>query len=160
MKKSIVVLLILGLVAAFAAAPAQAKKKKKVRTERVVEVPYTFGGVGVASPAATGGLCFTDETQPFGCKTVPVMAGEAYVKIEVVDATGTSVPGFISQGDIDGDTIADGYGEFCGAHVEPMPLNDEVTPVGVSIYPGVCQDASGGGIPTTGTIIATFSNMP
>ena len=161
MKKSVVVLLILGLVASFAVAPAQAKKKKKpARTERVVEVPYTFGGMGVATPAITGGLCFTDETMPFGCKTIPVQAGEQYVKIEIKDAVPSTVAGFISQGDVDGDGISDGYGEFCGAHAEPVPLNDEFTPVGVSFYPGVCSDGSGVSFPTTGTIVATFSNMP
>lgn len=163
MKRSIVVLLILGLVASFAVAPAQAKKKKKkknARVERVVEVPYTFGGLGVATPVRTGGVCFTDETMPFGCKTVPVQAGERFVKIEVKDSSGTTVPGFISQGDVDGDGISDGYGQFCGAHAKAVALNDESTPVGISMYPGTCSDVSGGGIPTTGTIVATFSNLP
>ena len=86
--------------------------------------------------------------------------GDKYIKVEVQDASGTTVPGFISQGDVDGDTISDGYGEFCGAHAEALPLNDEFTPVGISMYPGVRADASGGGIPTTGTIVVTFSNMP
>ena len=161
MKRSLAVLLVLGLEASFAVAPAQAKKKKKkpVRVERVVEIDYQLGNIGVATPAYTGGVCFVDPTMPASCKEVPVQKGDKFIKVEVQDASGTTVPGFISQGDTDGDTIADGYGQFCGVHTEAVPLNDEFTPVGVSMYPGVCADASGGGIPMTGTIVVTFSNM-
>lgn len=161
MKRSLAVLLVLGLAASLAAAPAQAKKKKKpVRVERVVEIDYQLGNLGAATPAYTGGVCFVDPTMPASCKEVPVQKGDKFIKVEVQDASGTTVPGFISQGDVDGDTISDGYGQFCGAHAEAVPLNDEFTPVGISMYPGVCADASGGGIPTTGTIVVTFSNMP
>jgi hypothetical protein len=162
MKRSIVVVLMAGLLAgAVTAAPAEAKKKKKeVRTERVVEIPYTLGNLGAATPAYTGGVCFVDPTMPASCKEVPLQAGDKYIKVEVADASGTTVPGFISQGDIDGDTISDGYGQFCGAHAEAVPLADAAAPVGISMYPGVCADASGGGIPTQGTITVTFTNMP
>ncbi|MGH2807469.1 MAG: hypothetical protein ACRDKT_09345 [Actinomycetota bacterium] len=166
MKRSVVVVLLVGLLAGLLmAVPAEAKKKKKkkkapVRVERVEEIPYTLGNLGVASPAFTGGVCFTDPSFPASCKEVPLQAGETYIKIEVQDATGSTVPGFISQGDVDGDGISDGYGEFCGAHAEAVPLADAAAPVGISMYPGVCADASGGGIPTEGTIVVTFSNMP
>jgi hypothetical protein len=162
MKRTIVVALTVGLVAGvFAIAPAEAKKKKKVvRVERVVEIPYTLGGIGVASPVRTGGVCLTDPTMPASCKEAPLQAGETYVKVEVTDASGTTVPGFISQGDTNGDGISDGYGQFCGAHAEAVALTDSAAPVGISMYPGVCSDATGGGIPTQGTIVVTFSNMP
>lgn len=32
--------------------------------------------------------------------------------------------------------------------------------VRVGFYPGVCSNAGGVSFPTTGTIVATFSNMP
>ena len=163
MKKTLSTLVILGLIfGAFMATPAEAKKKKKKakKTERVVEIDYTLGNLGVASPAFTGGVCFVDPTMPASCKEVPVTASEKYIKVEVKDATGTSVPGFISQGDTDGDGINDGYGEFCGSHDAPVQLTAPGTPVGVSMYPGICADASGGGIPTSGTLVVTLSNMP
>ena len=153
MKKSIVVLLILGLAAAFAAAPAQAKKKAK---PRVVEIPYQLGGIGASTPAYTGGVCFVDPTMPASCKEVPLMKGEKTIKVEILDATGTSVPGSINQGDIDGDGFNDIYGQFCGSTPEPLELQDEFAPVQFSMYAGVCQDASGAGIPTTGTIRFTL----
>jgi hypothetical protein len=164
MKRTIVVALTVGLIASvFAIAPAEAKKKKKkakpVRVERIVEIPYTLGGLGAATPVRTGGVCFTDPTMPASCKEVPLQAGETYIKVEVADSTGTTVPGFISQGDTDGDGISDGYGEFCGAHAEPVALTDAAAPVGISMYPGTCTTPSGG-IPTTGTITVTLSNMP
>ena len=163
MKKTLSTLVIMGLIfGAFMAAPAEAKKKKKkaVRTQRVVEIDYTLGNIGAATPAYTGGVCFVDPTMPASCKEVPVMASEKYIKVEVQDSSGTTVPGFISQGDTDGDGISDGYGQFCGAHEAPVQLTSPGTAVGVSMYPGTCADASGGGIPTTGTIKVTLSNMP
>ena len=160
MKKSVVVMLILGLVASFAVAPAQAKKKKVKRTERVVEIPYQLGGIGVSSPAATGGVCFTDPTMPASCKEVPLQEGETHIKIEITDATGTTVPGSMNQGDIDGDGFQDIYSQFCGSHPEPIELQDPFAPVSISMYPGVCGDASGAGIPTVGTITVTLSNAP
>ena len=161
MKRSLAVLLVLGLAASFAVAPAQAKKKKKpVRAERVVEVDYQLGGLGVSTPAATAGTCFVDPTQPASCKDVALMKGESYIKIEIQDASGTTVPGSMNQGDIDGDGVNDIYGQFCGAMPEPIQLQDSYAPVSISMYPGVCADASSGGIPTTGTIVVTLSNMP
>ena len=160
MKKTLSTLVVLGLIfGAFMAPPAEAKKKKK-RVQRVVEIDYTLGNLGVATPVRTGGVCFVDPTMPASCKEVPVSASEKYIKVEVADASGTTVPGFISQGDTDGDDIADGYGQFCGGHAEPVQLTSPGTVVGISMYPGTCSGAAGGGIPTTGTIVVTLSNMP
>lgn len=160
MKRSVSILLVLGLVfAAFAGVPAQAKKAK--RTERVVEISYTMGGIGVSSPAASGGVCPMTEPGSGECIEVPVIsAKEKYVKVEIVDALPTTIAGFISQGDVDGDGISDLYGDFCGGHPEAIPLEGGTAPVRISFYPGTCQDGSGVSFPTTGTITVTFSNMP
>ena len=164
MKKSIVTILVLGLIFASLAGSAEAKKKKakaKVvhKIERVVEIAYTGGNAGVATPAATGGSCFTG-TPVFTCQSTPSMPGETFVKIEVTDASGQKAGGFISQGDENGDGVDDGYGEFCGAHSEPVALTHPGEAVDISLYPGVCSDASGPSVVTTGTIKVTFSNMP
>ena len=163
MRKTIAVALALGLlVGAFiGTAEAGKKKKKVVRIEEVIEIPYQGGQLGIASPAATGGVCFVDPSMPFSCKTAtPVTPGMKYIKVEVQDATGQKAGGFISQQDADGDGLNDGYGEFCGAHEEAVPLEVESGPVGISLYAGVCKDGSSPSVVTTGKIIATFSNMP
>lgn len=160
MRKTLAVLLSAGLVAGMMAMPADAKKKKKKskRIERVVEIDYTGTGVGVATPAASGGICPASSPDQTGtCIEVPLQAGETYVKVEIQDATGLSAPGFISQGDLDGDGVGDLYGEFCGAHEEAVPL-ENLNPVRVSFYTGTCGTTPG--TTTTGTIVVTLSNMP
>lgn len=158
MKKSFVaIMLIVGLLAAFNVVPAQAKKKAK---PRVVEVPYTLGGIGVATPAITGGICPMTEPGSGQCIEVPVLsAKEKYVKVEVLDTLPVGPAGFISQGDVDGDGIADGYGTFCRGHEDFIPLEGGTTPVRISFYPGVCADGTPS-FPTTGTIRVTFSTTP
>jgi hypothetical protein len=160
MKKALIVALVLGLVAGAMAAPATAKKKKKkkpVRVERVVEVEYQGPGVGVSSPAGSVGYCYQFPVSD-ACLTVIPEAGEKYIKIEVLDASGTAVAGFISQGDLDGDGIGDLYGEFCGSHAEPIQLEVPGGPFDLSLYDGVC--GTGPSVMTTGTIKITLSNLP
>ena len=165
MKRILVLMMVIGLIFG-SIATADAKKKKKkppapVRMEEVIEIPYQGSNIGAATPAATGGTCFVDPTLPFSCKVaIPTFAEASFIKVEVIDATGQKAGGFISQGDVDGDGISDGYGQFCGAHAEPIAMATPGAPVDISIYMGICSDASGPSIATTGTIKVTFSNMP
>jgi hypothetical protein len=166
MKRILVLLMVTGLVFG-AVAGAEAKKKKKpvpvtpTRIEKVVEYAYSGGSAGIASPAASGGVCLTDPTLPFACITIiPPGVEYTFVKIEVKDTTGLPAGGFISQQDSDGDGLNDGYGEFCGAQKEAVALELPGAPLGISLYPGFCSDASSPSVVTTGTIVATFSNMP
>ena len=169
MKRTIVVALTVGLMAGvLAVGPAEAKKKKKpakpVRVERVVEFAYTGGGLGATLPDNPGpysgfGVCPFSDVTTQECIEFPLQAGETHVKIEVADASTTKVSGFVSQGDVDGDGISDGYGNFCGAHSEAVPLASAAAPLRVVFYPGTCSDATPS-LPTTGTITVTFSNMP
>ncbi len=164
MKKTLGLLLILALVAGALSAPAGAKKKKKrkapQRIERVVEIAYSGVAPGVASPVASGGICPPPSPDQIGtCIETPVLdASETFVKVEIQDASGLMAPGFISQGDLDGDGIGDLYGPFCGAHEAPVAL-ENTSPVRVSFYTGTCADGTPG-TTTMGTIIVTFSNMP
>ena len=162
MKKSIVVLLVLGLMAALAVAPAQAKKKKKpkvpVKVERVVEATYQAPGIGATVNGAGGGICpFADPTTQT-CIEFPLQLGEKYVKVEITDASGGSVAGSVSQGDTDGDGIGNLYGQFCTAHPEPIAMESPSNALRVSFYAGGSPDCVS--TPTTGTIKVTFSNMP
>ncbi|MDQ3914715.1 MAG: hypothetical protein M3323_05190 [Actinomycetota bacterium] len=161
MKKAIVVALTAGLVAGAFAGPADAGKKKKkiVRIERVVEVDYSAPGIGVATPQASGGICpFADPTTQ-ECIEIPLQLGEKYIKVEIADAAGQKVAGYISQGDTDGDGIGNLYGDFCGAHPEPIELQSSSAPVRVSFYNGAKADCAPS-IATTGSITVTFSNLP
>lgn len=161
MKKAVVVALTVGLMGGAIAAPAEAKKKKPkpVKVERVVEVDYQTTGIGVATPARTLGVCPFADAQAQECVEVFPEAGEKYVKIEVKDATGQKQYGFISQGDVDGDGISDGYGTFCGAHTEPVELATASAAVRVSFYPGATASCAPS-IASTGTVVYTFSNLP
>lgn len=164
MKKVIVSAVTVGLVAGAMVLPAEAAKKKKkpVRVEQVVELAYTGGEIGVNTPAASGGTCLVGGAA-FTCKElIPPSADFKYIKVEVQDATGQTVGGFLAQQDADGDGLQDGYGEFCGAHPEFVPMDVPGTTVGISLYPGACDNAGtpAPSTPTTGTIVATFSNMP
>lgn len=131
-----------------------------MKVERVVEVAYGAPGLGVSGPdgTASGGICpFADPTTQ-QCIEIPMELGEKFVTVEMVDTTGQKVAGYISQGDLDGDGIGDLYGDFCGAHEEPVKLLSEGAPVRVSFYNGACGDGTPS-IVTAGTIKVTFSNM-
>lgn len=161
MKKFLILALVVGLVASSFGAPALAKKKKKkpVRVERVVELEYQAPGIGATVAGAGGGFCpFADPTS-FECIEVPLQVGDVFVKVEVKDALGQKVAGSISQGDIDGDGIGDLYGQFCGAHEEPVEMLSVSAPLRVSFYNGTCGDGTPAPV-TTGSITVTFSNLP
>ena len=161
MKKTLVVALALSLVAGALAMPATAKKKKKkpVRVERVVELEYSAPGIGATVAGAGGGICpFADPTTQ-ECIEVPLQMGETHVKVEITDAAGQKVAGSLSQGDTDGDGVGNLYGQFCGAHEEPVEMLSPSVPLRVSFYNGTCADGTPAPV-TTGSITVTFSNMP
>lgn len=166
MKRAIAVALTVGLLAGAFVGPAEAgkkkkKKKKPKRVEEVIEIEYTGGNLGIASPAFTGGACFVNPDFPFSCKdAIPTKPNMKFIKVEVADSTGQKAGGFLSQQDNDGDGVNDGYGEFCGGHEEPVQLELPSSPVRISLFAGVCSDGSSPSIVTTGTITATFSNLP
>jgi hypothetical protein len=154
MKKAILVALILGLVAGSMAAPAEAKKKKKPkRVERTAEGAYDAPALILVGACA--------QTGAIGCVSIPTGPGERYVSVTVTDAHGQPV--YVSiQADMDGNAQDDTvYGSFCGETTEPI-LVDESTElhfwVGATPDPGIagCAPAAA----TTGTLTATFSNLP
>lgn len=163
MRRTLILVLVMGLIlGSFASAEAGKKKKKKkpkapVRVERVVEVSYDHPGIGIAGPVSGG----YPVNFPEGSSEVPTAAEELYMKIEVTDQSGQAVAGFISQGDLDGNGINDdGYASFCGAHEEFVPVEAPGTPIiGIYAYNGTCPDGTPS-IMTTGTIKVTLSNMP
>lgn len=151
MKKTLMIVLALSLVAGALAMPASAKKKKKkkpARIERVAEARYEFpAGIGSSS---TGGGCL-------GCPTFPSGPGERFMSVEVTDDV-TPKAGVSFSWDTDGDGISDTGFEVCGATEAPVEIPEGVSPNAFPwIAPGVdCPDGSS----TSGTIKVTFSNMP
>ena len=157
MRKTIITLVAVGLVAGALLAPAAEAGKKKKRKARVVTATYHTPAGGVATPVVSGGIssCTTGVAN-VGCIEVPTTAKDRYVKIKVTDASGQNVGGYVSQGDTNGDGIGDLFGDFCGAHSSPVPITPG-RPLKVSVYSGTCADGSPS-VVTTGTIKATFTS--
>jgi hypothetical protein len=159
-RRTMVVAVVLSLIAAGSIAPAEAgkKKKKPKRIVRTIEVAYDHPGIGVATPVGSAGY---PANFPEGTSEFATSPKELFFKIEVVDASGQNVGGFVSQGDLDGNGVNDdGYGTFCGKHPEFIPVaSPGTTFTGIYAYNGVCEDGSPS-IMTSGTIKITFSNMP
>jgi hypothetical protein len=161
-KRSLTMLLVLGLIVGSLVGTAEAKKKKKKvkRIERVVEITYNGPNAGVSTPAATGGVCQLSTDEPGACIETPTSTKDRYVKITVTDASGQAVAGSISQGDTDGDGVSNIYGQFCGETPAALPLAAPGVPLRVTAYAGTCADGSTPSVMTTGTITLTFSNLP
>jgi hypothetical protein len=163
MRRAISVVLALGLLTGAFIGPAEAGKKKKkaapVKVERVVEYPYTGPGIGASTLVAAAGYCYPE---PTACAVFAPEPGEKYIKIEVTDATGTTIAGSINQGDLDGDGIGDLYGEFCGAHEEPLELLNAEATFQLSMYSGTCYGTAtpSPSVMTQGVVKITFSNLP
>ena len=154
MKKSVAFLLILGLVASFAAVPAQAKKKPK-RVERQAQGTYV-------APATVVGNC--TQTDGVGCMTIQTGGSEQFLTAKVTDATGQPV--FVTvQADLDGDIQAETfYGSFCGETAEPIQFDPGAALIfWVGPASRIPDRATSGCVPgqgTQGTLDVTLSNMP
>jgi hypothetical protein len=149
MKKLLIFALVLGLVAGALSMPASAKKKKKKpkRVERTAEGQYTGAAAGLYGNVGgntIGGFSFATGSE------------EKYVKVEVTDATGTTISGSVGQ-DPDGDMQTDEKGTYCGATEEPIQIEPGVDIV-VYVDQGTCN--GGPSVVTQGTIKVTLSNLP
>jgi len=167
MKKALVLLLIVGLIASSLMAPtAFAKKKKKkkapppepVRIERVVEVPYSCP-CGVNTPAGGQGFWVGPAGNRFGGDSLPTGADDLYVSAEIKDNGGGTVYARLAQ-DTDGDLQAEtDIGNVCGKSTETMAVPAAGGEVGLFINIGTCADGTPS-TPTQGTAVLTFSNLP
>ena len=150
MKRFLVLSMVLGLLAGNVVA-AEAKKKPQ-RITRTVEGSYDSPVLGMYGECA--------ETDGIGCVSFVARAHEQYVTAKVHDAHGLPVfvlirsapTGAFGQG-------AETYGTFCGETTEPIAV-----PAGspLEFWVGAAASAYGcqPGIGTSGTITATFSNLP
>lgn len=151
MKRFLIVLLALGLVAGALSAPATAKKKKKKkpkRIERVAEARYEApSGIGVGG---VGGACS-------GCPALPNSSEETWIKVEVTDDVAPIAGVELSYGDLDGDGFHDGGVFVCG-ETEWIEIPPSVE---LQSFPWIIGGTEcPGGAATSGTIKITYSNMP
>lgn len=153
MKRSLSVMLILGLVfAAFAAAPAQAKKKKKAPAPRVIEATYENPAPGIG-----GVLTVTGAGGTIDVGTLPT---ENYMTVEVIDDAGPSTYFGIAQEDTDGDGIGEIIYGGCTKTPEPVAITGGLThTITVTTGPGA-EDPACPGVATSGTIKVTVSATP
>lgn len=158
MKKSIVLVLALALIAGSFAAPAAAKKKKKkkapVRVERVVETVYDLAALGVGDPVGSGACPAATNS----CGRAATGLDEKFVKVEITDATGLPVSFNLGQ-DTDPDTLGTEHqlGRFCGTTGdEPIEI---VPGAEILVFPWAVGPACGS-VGTTGTVSFTISNLP
>ena len=156
MRKSLVMLLILGLIAGALATPATAGKKKKKKAAPT-KVERTAQGTYIA-PATVVGNC--TQTDGIGCMTIASGAGEKYITAKVTDAHGQPVAISVAA-DLDGDIQTETtYGTFCGSTTEPIAVDEGVDLV---FWVGRAIDAANTGcapgLATQGTLDVTFSNM-
>ncbi|MFN2526812.1 MAG: hypothetical protein ABR505_11215 [Actinomycetota bacterium] len=154
MKKLVVLVALAGLLLASLAAPADAQKKKKKkpqRTEREVSSEYQAPAIGSAD---AGGACLAATNS---CGTFTATAEEHYMKVVIEDAAGGPVSASVGW-DVDGDGLSDTQFTLCGETASFMPI-DNTFEINVFIWAlpsSSCPD----GHATTGTVTATFSNLP
>jgi hypothetical protein len=153
MKRSTVLLLVVGLVFAALVGPADAKKKIK-KIQRTVEYSYQ-----VPSPAVSGvvGGCLAGNGVDTGCNEIATSTKESYVTVAVTDATGQPTNWYLAQDTDQANTGLEIFASGCGE-----------TPGPVAITPGLALrvqvGAVGGpdcpGVATTGTVKVVLSNLP
>lgn len=147
------VLLVAGFVGEVAGASADQKKKKKKRVERTATADYLgFSGLR----GAAEGAC---DIPPLGCVVMPVEKGEKFVSVEITDAAGEPVwasvyiYGYSAPGDA--------HEHVCGASESPFALAsglEELVVIVTQTTAGATSPCTGAA--TTGTVTATFSNLP
>jgi hypothetical protein len=156
MKRLLVLLLLVGLVAGSITTAEAAKKKKKKKKNAKV----TRSAVGTYSaPATAVGNC--TQTDGVGCMTIASGPKEKYLTAEVTDQTGQPVVIEVSA-DLDGDIQTETtYGTFCGKTSEPIKIDPGAA---IVFWVGRADTAALAGcvpgVGTQGTLNVKFSNKP
>lgn len=159
MKKSAILLLVLGLLFGSLLGTAEAKKKKKkpaapVKVERTVEYAYAVPSPGVSGVA---GFCLAGNGVDTGCNEIATASEETYASVEVTDATGQATNWYLAQDTDTSNTGLEIFASGCGKTDAPvaitpgLALRVQVAAVGGPDCPGVA---------TSGTVKVVLSNMP
>ena len=142
------VALITGVIGQLPDASAGKKKKKVERTATADYVGFSgFRG-------AVEGTC---DQPPVGCVKIPVEPGEKFVTVEVTDAAGEPVWASVY---IFGYSEGAAHEHVCGTSNTPFAMTgvDELVVVLTQTTGGATEACAGPS--TTGTVTATFSNVP
>jgi hypothetical protein len=152
MRKATVVLLMIAVVVGSLVAPADARKKKKTR-----KAVATYASPAIGNADLTG-TCLGE------CPTFGVATTERYLTLKIEDDSGLPVSATIGQDSNPDDNFTDRIGEVCGETEQPIPVMPGAQViVWVWATPRLGVIAGGGpclGAATSGTITATFSNLP
>ena len=133
---------LLCLVVAVSILPAAEAKKAK-RVTRTETHDYSASG-GFEAVAVTTTIC----AQESACLVLTPKRKEKYVSLQIADTSGTPAPFSVS--------VNEASSVHCGETFQPVFTNGE-REIPVTIL-GASQACSGVG--TTGTVTATFSNLP
>ena len=148
MKRFVVLVMVLGLIAGSVATAEAGKKKKPKRVERVVEARYEApAAIGIGD---VGGACS-------GCPALPNGTKETWMKVVVTDDVLPIAGVELSPGDLDGNGFYDSGWFVCGeSDWIQVPGGSEM-----QSFPWMVsgRECPGGGA-TSGTIKITYSNMP
>lgn len=160
MKRTITLLLVLGLLVGATMGVAEAKKKKKVkRVERTAELTYQCP-CGPSTPAGSQGVWAGPDGSRLGGGPVPSGVDDKFVKVEVADQSGGDVYVELAQ-DTDGDLQSETeIGSVCSSTDEALAVPSPGTDVTIYVYEGTCGTDGGPAVATTGTVTLTFSNLP
>ena len=153
MKALLATITGLCLAASIYSAPVEAKRrpKKVKKITREATVHYDTPGLGVAGLLVWTPNCGVPNN---GCAYFQSSTREAYVDIEIIDDSGKDATGAI---------IVDGGEDivFCGSTPEPVAIEPgSRVHVTVHVGPGHGGPADCIGVATSGTVKATFSNIP
>lgn len=166
MKRILVLMLVVGLMAGSVASAEAAKKKKKVKKppaveepvkiERLVEAPYDCP-CGVKLMGNGPGFILNDGRT--GGAVVQTGAEDLYVTVDVKDKQGQKVFVRLTQGDTNGDGLNDTLADACNTSTEPLELPKPGAELEIFIFSGTCMDGTPA-LATGGVVNVTFSNMP
>ena len=159
MKKSIIGLLVLGLIFGSLIGTAEAKKKKK-KVKAPVKVTVEQSGTYQTPSFIVAGACSQSDAQ--GCVTFGAPeASLSYITVNITDQTGLPVSASIQQetgvneAGVPQDSL---IAAFCGKTDSPVAIDTSLE-VHIWVDPNPSPDCAPAAA-TTGTVDVTFSNMP
>jgi hypothetical protein len=145
MRKSIITLLVLGLVFGSLMGSAEAKKKKKAPKPYTITATYDNPALG------TAGVGLTINAPSFVSSATNV-----YLDVEIADAASPAPYADLSW-DTDGDGVADTGITVCGNEVKDLSVPPGTT---ITAFMWAVPSPFCAGFSTSGTIKATFSATP